>query len=82
MNSDLFNMAMSHCDVIKDDLDAQDEKLMGVHNKIRDYSDGLDFNEKYLQKLKKTANMKKTYCVIFAIGLVFTTAFIVIKIKK
>ncbi|EDQ31338.1 hypothetical protein EBI_26395 [Enterocytozoon bieneusi H348] len=82
MENELFNIALQHCDIIKTDLNAQNEKLKGVKNKILQYSEALQFNEKYLIKLKKTTSIRKTYFFVFLIFFIFGTTFSILKFSK
>lgn len=82
MNDELFNIALNHCGTISDDLDAQSEKLRGVHDKLVEHSEHMIYNEKWIKKLQSSANLKNTYRMIGGVVIFFGTVFAFIKLSK
>ncbi|KAL6122602.1 hypothetical protein NUSPORA_00370 [Nucleospora cyclopteri] len=80
--SELFKIAVQHCDSINEDLDCQEEKLINIKNKIKEHAEGIHFNYKYISNMKKASKMKRTYGLIIAIIIFFSTIFSFIKFNS
>lgn len=67
MQSDLFNVAMSHCDSIKDDLEAQDEKLESVKNKVEDLSKNISQSKRIMEECRKQCYKHRWVYLVLAL---------------
>ena len=77
MKSDLFDVALSQCDIIKEDLERQDEKLEEVEGKLKSLSKKINISKEVIERCGKTCLQYKWIYIILGIFLV--TIFIIKK---
>ncbi|OQS55058.1 hypothetical protein EHP00_1471 [Ecytonucleospora hepatopenaei] len=53
MENELFNIALTHCETIKEDLDSQNEKLSKVQEKVEGLNSKISKSKKIIEECKK-----------------------------